>query len=91
VRSIRAVSNLFSGFYFYGGCMYVVSKDLVLVVLSLGLLVCVGRRGLLDSLEQSVLEVELADVGDGAALDGVVGELGSAVADDGYSYPVLLV
>lgn len=43
----------------------------------------VGSR-LFDLAEEVLLDVELADVGDGAALDGVVCELLRAVVDDGY-------
>lgn len=38
----------------------------------------------LDRLDADVVKVELADVGDRAALDGVVGESGGAVVDDGF-------
>lgn len=38
----------------------------------------------LDRLDVDVVKVELADVGDRAALDGVVGESGGAVVDDGF-------
>jgi hypothetical protein len=48
------------------------------------LLVCVVGGGGFDLAEEVLLDVELADVGDGAALDGVVGEELGAVVDDGW-------
>jgi hypothetical protein len=41
-------------------------------------------RGLLDLAKEVLLDVELADVRDGSALDRVVGEDFGAVMDDGY-------
>lgn len=39
---------------------------------------------LLDLVEEVLLNVELTDVGYGSTLDGVVGQKGSTVVDDGY-------
>lgn len=58
-------------------------EDLVLAVLSLSLLVRIVRRCLFDGLEEILFEVELADMGDGATLNGIIWELGGAVVDDG--------
>lgn len=41
----------------------------------------IRRRGL-DSAQEGLVEVELPNVGNGTALDGVVGEAGGAVVDD---------
>jgi len=46
--------------------------------------VCVVGRGFFDLAQEVLLDVELADVGDCAALDGVVGEEFGAVVDDGW-------
>lgn len=54
----------------------------VLRVQGLFLRVCVVRGCFFDLAEEVLLNVELADVRDGAARDGVVGEEGGAVVDD---------
>lgn len=58
-------------------------EELVLAVERQGLLVRVVWSCLLNGREEGLIKVELADMGDGAALDGVVGQLGCAVMDDG--------
>jgi len=55
----------------------------VLGVLGLGLLVSVVRRSGFDLAEEVLLDIELANVRDCAAGDGVVGEELGAVVDDG--------
>jgi hypothetical protein len=50
----------------------------------LRLLVGVVRRGLFDLTEEILLDIELTNVGDCAALDSVVGKEFGAVVDDGF-------
>lgn len=59
------------------------SEEKVLGVESLRLLVGVIGGGFFNLGKEVLLNVELADVGDCATLNGVVGQLGSAVVDDG--------
>jgi hypothetical protein len=61
-------------------------EEEVLGVQRLSLLVgIVGRSGF-DLRKEGLLNVELADVGNGSATDSVVGKLGGAVVNDGYLY-----
>lgn len=59
-------------------------EERVLGIERLGLRVGAVGRGFLDLGEEGLLDVELADVGDCAALDCVVGEELGAVVDDGW-------
>lgn len=59
-------------------------EECVLGVEGLLLLVGVVRRRLLDLSEEVLFNVELADVRDSPALDGLVGEEFGAVVDDGW-------
>lgn len=60
-------------------------EECILGVLGLSLLVGIVGRGGLDPGKEVLLDIELADMRNGAALDGVICKLLSAVVDDGCS------
>ena len=52
-------------------------------ILGPGLVVCAVWAGLLDAVEEALLDVELTNVGDSTTADGVVRQQLSTVVDDG--------
>jgi hypothetical protein len=94
-RSIQAICNrLANQADLHDGviaALFAHVEEGVLGVEGLSLLVGVVGRRLFNLAEEVLLDVELADVRNCAALDSVVGEELGAVVDDGYAWSVKIV